>query len=97
MEPPVEHQAQADAGADPDEREAPELVVLGGGIGQAPGFMEAVAEQLRALAPVLPEVKVSALGADAVVEGCLAAGLDTAWQLVTAAVPAPSADGAAAT
>jgi predicted NBD/HSP70 family sugar kinase len=75
----------------------PELVVLGGGIGQAPGFMEAVAEQLRALAPVLPEVKVSALGADAVVEGCLAAGLDTAWQLVTAAVPAPSADGAAAT
>jgi predicted NBD/HSP70 family sugar kinase len=70
----------------------PELIVLGGGIGQAPGFVDAVAEQLRRVAPVLPEVKVSALGADAVVEGCLAAGLDRAWELVTAAIPSPSAD-----
>jgi predicted NBD/HSP70 family sugar kinase len=67
----------------------PELIVLGGGIGQAPGFMEAVAAELKGLAPVLPAVKMSALGADAVVDGCLAAGLDRAWDLVTAAIPAP--------
>ncbi|MEP7055048.1 MAG: ROK family protein [Actinomycetota bacterium] len=67
----------------------PELIVLGGGIGQAPGFMEAVAAELKRLAPVVPEVKMSALGADAVVDGCVAAGLDRAWALVTAAIPAP--------
>ena len=72
----------------------PELVVLGGGIGQAPGFITAVTEQLHALAPVGPEVKVSALGSDAVVDGCLAAGLDQAWELVTDAIPPPNADSA---
>jgi predicted NBD/HSP70 family sugar kinase len=66
----------------------PELIVLGGGIGQAAGFVDAVAAQLRRLAPVVPELKVSALGADAVVDGCLAAGLERAWQIVTAAIPA---------
>jgi predicted NBD/HSP70 family sugar kinase len=70
----------------------PELIVLGGGIGQAPGFIDAVTEQLRKLAPVTPEVKVSALGSDAVVDGCLAAGLDQAWELVTAAIPAPNVE-----
>jgi predicted NBD/HSP70 family sugar kinase len=63
----------------------PELVVLGGGIGQAPGFAEAVHAKLPGLAPVLPEVRVSALGVDAVVTGCLAAGIDQAWDLLTAA------------
>ncbi|QNE16820.1 ROK family protein [Kribbella qitaiheensis] len=58
----------------------PDLIVLGGGIGQAPGFLEAVVDQLRRLAPVLPEVEVSVLGVDTVVAGCLAAGLDQAWQ-----------------
>jgi predicted NBD/HSP70 family sugar kinase len=57
----------------------PELVVLGGGIGQAPGFSAAVTAQLRELSPVLPEVRVSALGTDAVVDGCLASGADLAW------------------
>jgi predicted NBD/HSP70 family sugar kinase len=57
----------------------PELVVLGGGIGQAPGFSAAVTTELRALSPVLPEVRVSALGTDAVVDGCLASGADLAW------------------
>src|SRR5579872_1301516 len=57
----------------------PELVVLGGGIGQAPGFAAAVTAELRALAPVLPEVRVSALGTDAVVDGCLASGAQLAW------------------
>jgi len=58
----------------------PELIVLGGGIGQAPGFLEAVVNQVRLLAPVLPQVKASVLGTDTVVAGCLAAGLDRAWQ-----------------
>jgi predicted NBD/HSP70 family sugar kinase len=63
----------------------PELVVLGGGIGQADGFVDAVGAQLRRLCPVVPEIKASALGVDAVVDGCLAAGLEEAWQSVTAA------------
>jgi predicted NBD/HSP70 family sugar kinase len=57
----------------------PELVVLGGGIGQAPGFAAAVTAELRLLSPVLPEVRVSALGTDAVVDGCLASGTELAW------------------
>jgi predicted NBD/HSP70 family sugar kinase len=65
----------------------PELVVLGGGIGQAPGFAEAVTVELAALAPLTPEVRVSALGENAVVDGCLAAGLDRAWEILTATVP----------
>ena len=66
----------------------PDLVVLGGGIGQAGGFVDAVAEQLRRITPVLPQLRVSALGADAVVDGCLAAGNDRAWKIITAAIPA---------
>jgi predicted NBD/HSP70 family sugar kinase len=62
----------------------PELVVLGGGIGQAPGFAAAVAAQLGRLAPVMPDVRVSALGTDAVVDGCLASGAELAWQRLTA-------------
>jgi len=58
----------------------PELIVLGGGIGQAPGFLDAVIDQLRPLAPVMPEVKATVLGTDTVVAGCLAAGLDQAWR-----------------
>jgi predicted NBD/HSP70 family sugar kinase len=58
----------------------PELVVLGGGIGQAPGFLEAVSQQLHKLAPVMPDVKASVLGRESVVAGCLAAGLDRSWQ-----------------
>ena len=65
----------------------PELIVLGGGIGQAPGFLDAVIDQLRLLAPVLPEVKVSVLGADTVVAGCIAAGLDRAWLHLVGRVP----------
>lgn len=57
----------------------PELVVLGGGIGQAPGFAAVVTAELRGLSPVLPEVRVSALGTDAVVDGCLASGTELAW------------------
>jgi predicted NBD/HSP70 family sugar kinase len=65
----------------------PELVVLGGGIGQAPGFAAAVATELRKLAPVMPDVRVSALGTEAVVDGCLASGAELAWQRLTALLP----------
>ena len=64
----------------------PELVVLGGGIGQAPGFAGLVSAELAKLAPVRPAIKVSALGTDAVVDGCLAAGAELAWARVMAAV-----------
>ncbi len=74
----------------------PELIVLGGGVGQAAGFLDAVAIQLRPLAPVLPELRVSALGADAVVDGCLAAGIGQAWADLTATIPASSANEAMA-
>jgi predicted NBD/HSP70 family sugar kinase len=65
----------------------PSLIVLGGGIGQAPGFAEAVTSALAAMAPVLPEVKVSALGTDVVVDGCLAEGTALAWNQLIAAQP----------
>ena len=74
----------------------PELVVLGGGIGQAPGFAAAVGTQLTRLAPVLPDVRVSALGTDAVVDGCLALGAELAWQRLTALLPSAVPDGLAA-
>jgi predicted NBD/HSP70 family sugar kinase len=61
----------------------PSLIVLGGGVGQAPGFAEAVRAELRALAPVLPEVRVSALGTSVVVDGCLAEGASLAWGQLT--------------
>src|SRR6516162_3960856 len=77
----------------------PELIVLGGGVGQAPGFAAAVTAELRSIAPVMPEVRVSALGTDAVVDGCLASGAELAWAQLTggpAASPAPAmADGGA--
>ncbi len=60
----------------------PELVVLGGGIGSAPGFAEAVAADLRKLVPTVPDLRVSALGGEAVVEGGLRLGIDMAWQRV---------------
>jgi len=71
----------------------PELIVLGGGIGQAPGFAAAVSDELAQMAPVMPEVQVSALGTDAVVDGCIAAGTEFAWRLLTAAVSRPPHDG----
>jgi predicted NBD/HSP70 family sugar kinase len=70
----------------------PELVVLGGGIGQAPGFAGAVTRELARLAPVMPDVRVSALGTDAVVDGCLASGAGLAWQRLTALMPPAGID-----
>jgi predicted NBD/HSP70 family sugar kinase len=65
----------------------PELIVLGGGVGQAPGFAAAVTGELRQIAPVMPDVRVSALGTDAVVDGCLAAGAELAWTQLTVSIP----------
>ena len=65
----------------------PELIVLGGGIGQAPGFADAVSGQLQTMSPARPAVRVSALGSDAVVDGCLAAGGDLAWNRLMTALP----------
>ena len=72
----------------------PDLIVLGGGIGRAPGFAEAVTGELERIAPVMPAIRVSALGTGAVVDGCLAAGTELAWARVMTALPtAPSLDG----
>jgi predicted NBD/HSP70 family sugar kinase len=60
----------------------PELIVLGGGIGRAPGFAEEVGRELARLSPVVPDVRASALGDDAVVDGCLAVGSDQLWERV---------------
>lgn len=61
----------------------PELIVIGGGIGQAPGFVGAVKQRVTTMAPVMPQITVSALGEDSVVNGGLAQGLDQAWRRVT--------------
>jgi predicted NBD/HSP70 family sugar kinase len=66
----------------------PALIVLGGGVGQAPGFAAAVTRELGQIAPVMPEVRVSALGSDVVVHGCLAAGAELAWRQLSATLPA---------
>jgi predicted NBD/HSP70 family sugar kinase len=72
----------------------PELIVLGGGIGQAPGFADAVIAELGPMAPVLPDVRVSALGTEAVVDGCLAAAAELAWDRLTVDLPAATAPAA---
>ncbi len=69
----------------------PTLIVLGGGIGQAPGFAAEVTRELQDMAPVMPDVRVSALGTEAVVDGCVAAGTDLAWAQLTATAPAAGA------
>jgi predicted NBD/HSP70 family sugar kinase len=61
----------------------PDLVVLGGGIGQADGLVDAVRVELDRIAPVPTELRVSALGSESVVDGCLASGLDRAWTALT--------------
>jgi predicted NBD/HSP70 family sugar kinase len=72
----------------------PDLIVLGGGIGQAPGFAESVTAELDRITPVMPAIKVSALGTDAVTDGCLAVGTELAWsQLMTALPTASTGDG----
>ena len=66
----------------------PRLIVVGGGVGGAGEFLDQVAAELNKIAPVLPELRASALGEDAVVDGCLAAGADHLWNAVTTALTA---------
>jgi predicted NBD/HSP70 family sugar kinase len=55
------------------------LVVLGGSVGANPALLEPVRRRLGDLVPFpAPRVEVSALGEAAVIEGALAAGVDTA-------------------
>lgn len=57
----------------------PDLVVLGGGVGQGIDLLlRPVRETLRALTPLRPKVAPSRLGEDAVLLGALATGLGTA-------------------
>jgi predicted NBD/HSP70 family sugar kinase len=58
----------------------PELIVLGGGVGQAEGFLQRVEHEMQRLVPVHPRLRTSALGVDAVVDGCLVAGLEQIWE-----------------
>jgi predicted NBD/HSP70 family sugar kinase len=74
----------------------PELIVLGGGIGQAPGFADAVIAELSPMAPALPDVRVSALGTEAVVDGCLAAAAELAWARLTVDLPTAASAASAA-
>lgn len=60
----------------------PDLVVLGGGIGSAPGFAAKVGAALRKLVPTVPDLRVSATGGDATVAGGLRLGIDMAWRQV---------------
>ena len=76
----------------------PELVVLGGGIGDSADLLlEPLRETLHKMTPLVPELAASLLGANAVLEGALASGVRTvrgkvfeAWQGVQEVVPAPS-------
>ena len=61
----------------------PGLVVLGGGIGQAPGFVTAVGRRTRRDRAGTARIRVSALGTSAVVDGCLASGGELAWRRLT--------------
>jgi predicted NBD/HSP70 family sugar kinase len=59
-----------------------DLVVLGGGIGQADYFVGLVRRELRPLVRLPIEVRASALGEEAIVQGSLAVGAEHAWQRV---------------
>jgi predicted NBD/HSP70 family sugar kinase len=59
-----------------------DLVVLGGGIGQNDYFVEQVKRELRPLVRLPIEVRASALGEEAIVQGSLAVGAEHAWHRV---------------
>ena len=61
----------------------PELVVLGGGIGDSADLLlEPLRETLDKMTPLVPELAASVLGANAVLEGALASGVRTVRGLV---------------
>ncbi len=58
----------------------PSLIVLGGGIGSASLFADAVSTELHRIVPIAPDVKVSAIAENAVADGGIVAGVDAAWR-----------------
>ena len=61
----------------------PELVILGGGIGDSADLLLGPLRQaLDRMTPLVPELAASELGANAVLEGALASGVGTARRLV---------------
>jgi hypothetical protein len=47
-------------------------------------LVDAVRAEVARMAPVPVDLRVSALGVESVVDGCLASGLDRAWARLTA-------------
>lgn len=70
----------------------PHRIVLGGGVGRAIGFGALVEEHLRRLVPLVPEVTVSALGSDAVLDGTIALALESVWARIFAGEAQPHLD-----
>jgi predicted NBD/HSP70 family sugar kinase len=61
----------------------PELIVVGGGIGQNLDLLEAgMAQELETLTPARPAMAVGDLGRDAVVVGAIALGVERAKEAV---------------
>ncbi|WP_344661016.1 ROK family transcriptional regulator [Catenulispora subtropica] len=61
----------------------PELVVLGGGIGDSADLLlDPLREALERMTPLVPELAASELGANAVLQGALASGVGTVRRLV---------------
>ena len=61
----------------------PQLVILGGGIGQNGDLLiEPIERELKTLSPFRPRVEVSALGEDAVLHGAVATALADAQDRV---------------
>jgi predicted NBD/HSP70 family sugar kinase len=67
----------------------PELIVVGGGIGQNLDLLEVgMTEELRQLTPARPAITVGDLGRDAVVLGAIALGVERAKEAVFTAAKA---------
>lgn len=61
----------------------PELIILGGGIGDSADLLlDPLRESLKRLTPLVPELAASELGANAVLQGALASGVGTVRRLV---------------
>ena len=64
----------------------PELIVIGGGVGQNFDLLEpAMSTELARFTPMRPLIASGDLGADAVLQGAIAIGIDTARELVFSA------------
>lgn len=61
----------------------PELIVIGGGVGQSFDLLEPeMRNELARFTPMRPSIATGDLGADAVLQGAIAIGIDTARELV---------------